>query len=75
MSQTNSIFNNNHNSFDNNINIFNIIDNTPNFYNLFIINDENFDDNVAINCNINTWRKPYFEFLVKVLNVNNKKYD
>ena len=73
MNQTNSIFNNNHNSFDNNINNFNIIDNSPNFYNLFIINDENFDDNAAINSEINTWRKPYFEFLGKILNVDNEE--
>ena len=65
--------NNNNNSFHNTNNNFKIIDNSPAFFDLFILNEENFDDNAAKNSKINTWRKLYFEFLGKAINDDNEK--
>jgi hypothetical protein len=79
MNPTNHIFNtftptnnNNNISFINNNNNFNIIDNSTAFFDLFILNDENYDDNASINDHINTWRKLYFEFLEQEINDDNK---
>ena len=64
------------NIINNNINIFsNIVDNNSklNISNFVLENNStneifknismNYDDEVTINCDINTWRKDYFDFL------------
>ena len=69
------------NIINNNINIFsNIVDNNnklyiSNFvldnnltYEIFKNSSGNYDDEVYINCDINIWRKDYFDFLEEKLN-------
>ena len=69
------------NIINNNINIFsNIVDNNSklNISNFVLENNStneifknismNYDDEVTINCDINTWRKDYFDFLEEKLN-------
>ena len=43
-----------------------------NFFELSNQNEENFDDEIACNCKINTWRKDYFQFLHKKIYNSNK---
>ena len=69
------------NIINNNINIFsNIVDNNNKLYiSYFVLENNspneifknssmNYDDEVTINCDINTWRKDYFDFLEEKLN-------
>jgi hypothetical protein len=49
------------------------INNTSNFYDLYFVINENSEDDIIKNCEINTWRKNYFDYLEELENaVNNQ---
>jgi hypothetical protein len=56
-----------------NINYMSDIDDVSNYHDLYNENKDNYEeDDIAKNCEINTWRKDYFDYLDNIINSANK---
>ena len=51
------------------------IDDVSNYHDLYNENQDNYEeDDITKNCEINTWRKDYFDYLDNAINSANKHY-